>query len=192
MNKLNISEGSKIDCPYCGHLVYDGEYTFSHCQHTVYIASDDGFEYLAANISLDINNNDYKSSIDIITDALTAKPFGISIKYILESIEGPNGYIGFENNTFGRLTVSFTNKYTENDVRKFAESVQNELKVVIDVVPGFDNDWMAIFDVVIRSLPFDDINDVLQIYLDKYDMKAERINFPRETRGPLIKPSSRQ
>lgn len=88
MNEINIDESDALQCPYCNHLVSDGESDFSPCTHTVYIASVEGFEYLADNIALNKNKYNSNSCINDMTDALTAKSTGESIKYILDSASG--------------------------------------------------------------------------------------------------------
>ena len=98
MNTISIDEGERLQCPYCDHLVLDGEFGFSRCSHTLYFANVEGIEYLADSISLDKTKYKSSSCIDEITDALTAKSDTPSVKYIIGSGSGMDGYIGFESN----------------------------------------------------------------------------------------------
>ena len=95
MKKVIIDDYDEINCPYCEQLVYDGNGKIFPCPHTVYMASDDGFEYLADNISLEKDEYSCTPYIDAMTDALTAKSDGESVKYISQG--ELYGYTGFEN-----------------------------------------------------------------------------------------------
>lgn len=96
MNIIEIDTYDEINCPYCEQLVYDGNGKSFPCPHTTYIACDDGFEYLADNISLDKDKYSCTPYIDAMTDALTAKCDSESVKYISQG--EMCGYTGFEKN----------------------------------------------------------------------------------------------
>ena len=97
MKKEEVYDNEILNCPYCNKLIYDAQGNLSECEHLVYVATDDGFAFIAEDI--DLNKDDYDAMVDydVMTDALSAKSNGESIKYI--SVGAPMGmdaYFGFE------------------------------------------------------------------------------------------------
>jgi|MTBAKSStandDraft_1061840.scaffolds.fasta_scaffold17992_2 hypothetical protein len=69
MQKVELTDSQilKIHCPFCGSLALSPEGT-SHCEHTLYIASDEGFEYVSNKLQFDVDVDLDEKSMDEFTD----------------------------------------------------------------------------------------------------------------------------
>jgi len=56
MEKIELidKDGLEIFCPFCGHLCLSNKiYELSQCEHTLYHASDEGFEFVSDKLDFD-------------------------------------------------------------------------------------------------------------------------------------------
>ncbi len=97
MQRVEVTDSRELEihCPFCGHVAItpDG---LSRCEHTLFQALDEGFEYVSEKMgfSTDVNLDD--SSIDQFTDELE---YPNSIKFAVYQ-PGPScfgGYVAFSN-----------------------------------------------------------------------------------------------
>ena len=93
MQRVDLTETSdfKLRCPFCGSLTISPEGT-SQCEHVLFLATDEGFEFVNAKSGLNIL--ECEESIDKVTDAIQ---FPGSIKFAIyqpaPSLFG--AYVGF-------------------------------------------------------------------------------------------------
>ena len=97
MKKEEVYDDEKLSCPYCNKLIDDAQGNLSECEHLIYAATDEGFMFIAKGIDLDKDDYDTSVDYDVMTDALSAKSTGESIKYISSGCNlGMDAYFGFE------------------------------------------------------------------------------------------------
>ena len=95
MQSIEITDSAelKIHCPFCGLVAItpDG---LSQCEHTLFQASDEGFEFVSPklNFSKDIDLDD--QSIDEFTDAIEY-PDSIKFKIYQPAPSFLGGYVAF-------------------------------------------------------------------------------------------------
>ena len=96
-----------LHCPYCGQLVFrmdlavDDEAVVAPCPHTLYIASDDGFDYCSAkftqlaNLPEDWDDDDLPDNgIDGLTNSVEV-PGGIKFASYVQAPSFYGTYYGF-------------------------------------------------------------------------------------------------
>lgn len=83
-----------LHCPFCGACVLDDE-SVEPCVHTLYVATDEGFEHVSDRLGLDPEFElPYDETWDSYTDSLK---FPESVKFAIY-IPAPSGfgaYVGF-------------------------------------------------------------------------------------------------
>jgi hypothetical protein len=93
--KLTDSSDMKLYCPFCGACVLSEEQGLVPCGHTLFIASDEGFEFVCPALKKRCEEFEYgEDSMDEFTDGIE---FPESVKFALyqppPSFFG--GYFGF-------------------------------------------------------------------------------------------------
>ncbi len=94
--ELTASEGLEIHCPFCGALALSDD-GISKCEHTVFIASDEGgFEYVSSKLAFDeeVDLDEYDQTLDEFTDSIEY-PNSIKIAIYQPAPSFSGGYFGF-------------------------------------------------------------------------------------------------
>lgn len=108
IQRIELSEVT-LHCPFCGHLVLNNEpdvdfdQYLSPCEHTLFIAHDEGFEYLSdkARAQFDLPGDEMliqtdlpEGGYDAVTDTLNL-PSSIKFCIYQGAPSGMGSYLGF-------------------------------------------------------------------------------------------------
>jgi hypothetical protein len=95
--EINKHYECAIHCPFCGDkvldvFVEDGDPVISPCVHTLFIASDDGFEYTHTLLE-GIEDQEYEH-IDELTNSIVVED-GVKFSSYTPAPSGMGSYVGF-------------------------------------------------------------------------------------------------
>lgn len=71
MQKVEVTDTAdlKIHCPFCGAVAITPE-GISQCEHTLFLASDEGFEFVSSKLDFTVDIDLEDKTIDEFTDKL--------------------------------------------------------------------------------------------------------------------------
>jgi len=98
MQTVEITDSSEltIHCPFCGSVAIEPD-GLSQCEHTLFQASDDGFEFVSPKMNFSEEPDLGEKSIDEFTDEIE-HPDSIKFKIYQPAPSFFGGYVAFAPN----------------------------------------------------------------------------------------------